>query len=989
MDNRSLERALFAASLELPRKRRASFVRDRCGDDSALADRIHRLLAAHDRADALTSRIDTAVRAIGDPDQIGPYRILERIGEGGMGVVYLAEQKEPIRRRVALKLIKIGMDTDEVLARFESERQAMALMNHSGIASLLDAGATESGRPYFVMEAVPGLPISEYCDRERLGLAARLRLFLDVCAAVQHAHQRGVIHRDLKPSNLLVAEQDGQAVCKIIDFGIAKATSQKLTDRTLHTQLGGLVGTPEYMSPEQVDGVHQDVDTRADIYSLGVVLFELMVGGRPFELQGTGKDLVEIRRTIMEEVPESPSERAARLAALVPAVAMRRDTTPASLVRALRGDLDWIVSTTLAKEPRRRYQTARELAEDIRRYLDDRPLKDRPRRLLYRGRKFVRRHRRAVAGAAVLAVVGALGAWTFSGEYGARIGRLLTSEPAPRRVGIAVSEEEPLWLGATRSLAIARSGERVAYVGQAEGDTHLYVRRLDRWEASRLRGTRGARMPFFSPDGQWLGFFARGTIYRLRADGSSAPEVVTELGLLPRGASWSDDDRIAYSVGPRGIYAVPAGGGEPERLTEPDAGDGELEHQWPHWLPGGRSMLLAVTHVDGTGTAERIEALDLETERRHVVLEAGGQPAYVETGHLVHAVDGALAVVRFDVDRLAASGASVAAAEAVRSYPAAYSEGATYFDVSRDGSLLLVPPASGDAIRLDWLDREGRVLDRVEVPGVPGWPRISPDGRYAAIHVGDASGRDVWLLDLQRPGSLRQLTSRGGGFPVWSADGRRIAFTSRRGGANDIYVVEVDGSDEPRSLVTGERTQIPVSWSSSQVLAYYEVAGDTQRDLWTVAAGAEPEPFTASAANELGAAFSPDGTALAYVSNETGRNEVYVRRYPAPGAVIVVSIEGGSEPVWNAAGDRLYYRNGQTVMTVPIQTRPELRAQAPAPLFTGNLVRNSAGNASFDITPDGRRFLMLRSGETTSTARLRVVLGWDAELRRLGDGEAR
>jgi serine/threonine protein kinase len=342
---------------------------------------------------------------------IGPYRLVEVIGEGGMGAVYRAEQLEPVHRAVALKVIKPGMDSAEVIARFEAERQALALMDHAHIAHVLDAGTTASGRPYFAMELVEGVPITHYCDEMYLTLRERLELFLLVCRAVQHAHQKGIIHRDLKPSNILVTVQDGKPVPKVIDFGIAKALHQRLTDRTLHTGFGMIMGTLEYMAPEQTDLTRLDIDTRADIYSLGALLYELLTGGSPLDRERLGvAGLIEVLRRIREEEPPSPSVRIGQRPEMLATLAAARRTEPRRLARLLRGELDWIVMKALEKDRSRRYETANGLARDVERYLADEPVAAGPPSAAYQLRKFARKHRRALvtAGAfALLLIVGA------------------------------------------------------------------------------------------------------------------------------------------------------------------------------------------------------------------------------------------------------------------------------------------------------------------------------------------------------------------------------------------------------------------------------------------------------------------------------------------------------------------------------------------------------------------------------------------------------
>ena len=337
---------------------------------------------------------------------IGPYRLLQRVGEGGMGEVWLAEQTHPVRRQVALKVIKAGMDTAQVVTRFEAERQALALMDHPAIATVFDGGTTPEGRPYFAMEYVKGEPVTTYCDRQRLGMADRLALFILVCEGVQHAHQKGVIHRDLKPSNVLVALQDGQPVPKIIDFGIAKATTQHLTERTLFTELGVFVGTPEYMSPEQAESTGVDIDTRSDVYALGVLLYELLTGALPFDRASLReKAIEEIRRTIRDTDPPKPSTRITQLGAASTDAARNRQTEPRRLAGDLRGDLDWITMRCLEKDRTRRYGSASELADDIRRHLASQPVIASPPGAAYRVGKFVRRHRFGVAVAASAVVL--------------------------------------------------------------------------------------------------------------------------------------------------------------------------------------------------------------------------------------------------------------------------------------------------------------------------------------------------------------------------------------------------------------------------------------------------------------------------------------------------------------------------------------------------------------------------------------------------------
>jgi serine/threonine protein kinase/tetratricopeptide (TPR) repeat protein len=418
------ERDVFEAVLELPPEDRVAYLDGACGGDAALRQRLEVLLSKHDRAGSfLEWPAPCPAATVDEPVSerpgtvIGPYKLLEQIGEGGFGVVFLAEQAQPLRRKVALKVLKPGMDTRQVVARFEAERQALAIMDHPNIAKVHDGGATAAGRPYFVMELVKGVPITDFCDANHLPPRRRLELFLSVCQAVQHAHQKGIIHRDLKPSNVLITVHDTTPVVKVIDFGVAKALGQELTDKTLFTGLAQMVGTPLYMSPEQAGQSGLDIDTRSDIYALGVLLYELLTGTTPFttaQFKQAAYD--EIRRIIRDEEPPKPSIRLSRSDTL-PAIAAARETEPAKLTKLVRGELDWIVMKALEKDRGRRYETANGFAMDVQRYLADEPVQACPPSASYRFRKFARRNKAAlaVAGLALLciALVGGVGGWVM------------------------------------------------------------------------------------------------------------------------------------------------------------------------------------------------------------------------------------------------------------------------------------------------------------------------------------------------------------------------------------------------------------------------------------------------------------------------------------------------------------------------------------------------------------------------------------------------
>jgi serine/threonine protein kinase/Tfp pilus assembly protein PilF len=443
-------KAIFSLARKMndPRER-ALYLGQACGLDGLLRIEVERLLAA-DKADGAIEIMQGSIAptvhtefyerrvAEGPGTRIGPYKLMEQIGEGGFGLVFVAEQHQPVRRRVALKIIKPGMDTRDVIARFEAERQALALMDHPNIAKVFDAGATDSGRPYFVMELVRGIPITEYCDHRHLSPRDRLELFLSLCHAIQHAHQKGIIHRDVKPTNVLVTLHDGQPIVKVIDFGVAKALSQQLTEKTIYTQFAQMIGTPLYMSPEQAEMSGLDIDTRSDIYSLGVLLYELLTGTTPFDRQRMKEAAaVEIRRIICEEDPPRPSTRLSQSGDRLGSIAAERNTDPAKLSKLVRGDLDWIVMKCLDKDRNRRYETANGLAQDVERYLHDEPVAARPPSASYRFSKFARRNKVAML------MISAIAATLLMLLVGLAVSnRLITSERNEKALALEQAEAQ-------------------------------------------------------------------------------------------------------------------------------------------------------------------------------------------------------------------------------------------------------------------------------------------------------------------------------------------------------------------------------------------------------------------------------------------------------------------------------------------------------------------------------------------------------------------
>ena len=439
----STEESLFAQAAKLPASKRAAYVSEACAGDQALHGRLLQLLSAHECEDVFVDFAEThsamAIEGICEGVEIGPYRLLQKLGEGGFGVVYMAQQQQPIERKVAIKIIKPGMDSRAVIARFEAERQALAMMDHPNIARVFDGGASDDGqRPYFVMELVQGVPITEFCDTNSLSTRKRLELFTSVCNAVHHAHQKGIVHRDIKPSNVMVTLHDGEPVVKVIDFGVAKALHQRLTEKTMFTQFGAMIGTPQYMSPEQAEMTGLDVDTRSDIYSLSVLLYELVTGTTPLESQELrAAGLQNLQRIICEHEPPKPSLRLSSAGENLTTLANHRSVSPERLSREVKGDLDWVIMKGLEKDRTRRYESAKELAADVHRALNHQPVLAGPPSFAYRAKKFVRRNRvRLALTAATIGVISAL----LLGWFNHRQHQLAAVQKDETRLGDAVDE---------------------------------------------------------------------------------------------------------------------------------------------------------------------------------------------------------------------------------------------------------------------------------------------------------------------------------------------------------------------------------------------------------------------------------------------------------------------------------------------------------------------------------------------------------------------
>jgi serine/threonine-protein kinase len=556
---------------------------------------------------------------------------------------------------------------------------------------------------------------------------------------------------------------------------------------------------------------------------------------------------------------------------------------------------------------------------------------------------------------------------------------------AATRLVITLPPTDHLALGFTPVLAMSPDGARLVYVANRGGSRQLYVRPLDRFEATPIPGTEGAETPFFSPDGQSVGFFADGKLKRVSLSGG-APFTLCSAS-ANRGGSWGPDDTIVFTPYNlfSGLFRVSAGGGTPKRLTVPDPKKGELSHRWPQILPGGKAVLTTIWTSSTFGAAQ-IDVLSLETGERRTLVEGGVYGRYVPSGHLVYARAGGLLAVPFDLKRLEVTGPPLPIVEGVAMTAIT---GAAEFGASADGSLAYVPGAEmGTERTLAWVDRKGAAQPLPAHPGGYWGPRLSPDGQRVAVAiVGPNPG--LWLCELARGALLTRLieTRAGISYPIWTPDGKRLTFSNLLGAETNLYTMSADGSGGPERLTTSENYQSPGSWSrDGQVLAFTEADPTTGSDIWVQNLKGEhkPQPFLQTPANESGGMFSPDGRWLAYQSDESARWEVYVRPFPGSGAKVQISTEGGVEPVWARNGRELFYRNGDKMMVAAVETKPVFTAAKPRLLFEGHYEASPESlPANYDVSPDGQRFLMIKASEQEqASTQINVVQNWFEELKR-------
>jgi len=890
--------------------------------------------------------------------RLGPYEILSALGAGGMGEVYRARDTT-LGRQVAIKVLPDAFAQDaERLARFEREAKTLAALNHPHIAQIYGLEKS-SGVQALVMELVEGEDLSQRIVHGPIPIDETLPIARQICEALEAAHEQGIIHRDLKPANIKITP-DG--VVKVLDFGLAKladpahaaasdlSLSPTITSPAM-TQAGMILGTAAYMSPEQAKG--RPADKRSDIWAFGCVLFEMLTGTRPFD----GEDITDVMVAVLSKEPDWTA-----LPVRVP------------------GSIRALIRRCLEKDRRKRVA---DIAAAL--FVLDEPASLGGSATVLPRRPLWQRIAALTAGVLVPGIVAGASVWVATRP----------AEPAPPRVTrttITTSGPAALTItGIDRDLALSPDGTHVVYVGN--GGTQLFVRALDALEPVAIASGGDVGGPFVSPDGQWVGFFENVTTLRKVAITGGPPITLARLGAIPRGATWAPDETIIFATSDQttGLQRVSAAGGTPEVLTRPDHAQGEADHLWPEILPGGRAVLFTITTQTGGLETAQVAVRDLRTGTHKMLLRGGSHGRYVASGHLIYVAAGTLRAIPFDPTRLETHGTAVPVLPRL----ATTSFGAGDFAVAADGTLVYVDaPGSlaANARTLVWVDRTGKEEPVAAPPRVYQHSRLSPDGTRVALTSNDQEN-DIWIWDLRRA-RLTRLTLDPGQdlFPVWTPDGRRIIFSSDRGGSTNLWWQAADGTGTAERLTTSSNTQLATGITpDGTAVVFFEVTPTMDRDLLQLALDGTRRvtPLLQTKFDERNGIVSPDGRWLAYESNSSGSFEIYVRPFPNVGAgQWQVSTAGGRQPLWARSGKELFYVGGNgALLRVPVEASGATwNAGAPMKLLEGRYVTGGTLGRTYDVSPDGQRFLMIKAPGTDATAALPaliVVQHWDEELKRL------
>ena len=870
---------------------------------------------------------------------ISHYRIIEKIGAGGMGVVYKAEDTK-LKRVVALKFLPPEMTRDEeAKERFIQEAQAAAALDHPNICTVYEINETD-GQTYIAMAYIEGQSLKEKIASGPLKTDEALDIAIQVAEGLKAAHIRGIVHRDIKPANIMLMEK-GQA--KITDFGLAK-----LEWGVDLTKTATIMGTVAYMSPEQAQG--EKVDHRTDIWSMGCVLYEMLAGNRPFKSQHGQVALYSILNDELEPLSK-----------------YRPDIST---------ELERIIIKMLAKNPDERYQHVDELPVDLRtvRTQPDKPSRPPMATSQGVGTSYHRQLKRTIPWVLVflMTILSGLILWS---PWHKSIEHVLP----PTFFTLDLPPDAPLWLTEVfqqPSVAFSPDGTKLVYVASLNGIRQLYLRELDRFDATPVPGTEDARSPFFSPDGEWLAFRTGGKLKKVSLSTGTSLDLCDVFPDVSTAGSWGRDDFIYFAPGPNsGLAKVSADGGMPESITTPDLERGEHGHWYPHMLPGGEALLFVIRKGGWSDT--RVAALSLETKQWHTLVEGGTNPHYLPSGYLVYAQAGVLLAVPFDRKRLEITG------QPERVHEGILTRSGAEFSVSKTGSLAFVPGTGGwPKSTLYWVDRQGRSQALPFEPLTYSVPRISPDGELFSIEIisQQEGNRDIWVCDLARNSTARlthnPITDT---HSIWTPDGKRIvyAFGSHLLDAPELAWEPADGSGERERLHAMDFAQFPMDFSpDGKYILFDDERQDTKLDIWVLPMEDErkPQPVVKTQFNETAAVFSPDGQWITYQSDESGRYEIFVRPFGGSGSKKQISADGGTEPVWSPDGRELFYRNGDRMMVANVSTNPQFAASKPELLFRGWYATDRIA-ANYDISPDGQRFLMIK-GEQTASTQIKIILNW-------------